>query len=232
MSLQALPLDPYLLAGIYREPLVPAVPAGEGLDGAGESPDSPGEGLNTAGPEAAVADTASAATAAAETEAAPGTAALTGTDSAAGTAASAGTAAPAGTADPVSETLAPPLRSLGGNRRQVLVIVEDASTAFLDEEQFAFFTKILGAVQHSMADIALVNLAHSPGMSFGALQEQFRPRKVLLFGDALAELPAQRNAVLQTTEKLPLLRTDTLQQLESDRERKRLFWGALKLFFS
>ena len=71
--------------------------------------------------------------------------------------------------------------SLGAFGKKVLVVVNDPTSLHLNQEDLDFLSKILAAVNLSMADIALVNAATQQPEYF-ALQEQYPAGVAVYFG--------------------------------------------------
>lgn len=163
MSLKEVSLDPFLMAGIYRQPLITAEPVSAEI--------SPGE-----------------------------------------------------------ERLVP---SLGNNRQRWLLVIHNPEEAYLNEEIFNMLLKLLNACKLTLDDIALINTAHLPETGFPIFRRQFSPRKIILFGQALAEMTDDhpKNKAWEEN-SIHFLHTDSLKDMYRDQSLKMPFWNALKDFLS
>lgn len=161
MSLKAVEIDPFLLAGIYRLPLVPPAREEQKAD---------------------------------------------------------------------EETQTVPF--LGGNRQQILLVIDQPGQAFLTDEIFDMLTRLLEACGLTMEDVALVNAARLQEREAGRLPQQFKPHKVILFGASLPGLGGKkgRNQIWEEG-GMEMLATDSLEAMYRDKDLKVPFWVALKRFF-
>lgn len=126
------------------------------------------------------------------------------------------------------------IRSLGGNAKGVLVLVQKESEAFLPAKELTFLNSILSACGLSLADIALVNITGTEGKNYSALTEHFRSRKVLLFDVTPVQLGMPINFPpfqVQAFKDCQYLQAPSLHLIESDVAIKKSLWGALKNLF-
>jgi len=79
------------------------------------------------------------------------------------------------------------IRSIGDNQKQILFLVNNSEAPFLPEEEMALLTNLITACKLSMADIALVNF-NSNKKPYENFNEQFKPKKILIFGIETTEL--------------------------------------------
>ena len=137
--------------------------------------------------------------------------------------------------DAVEETSEKPfIRSLGGNARRVLVVVQKEKEAFLPDGELKFLTNILSACGLSIADIALVNLNAVENKSYGPLTEHFGSRQVLLFDVQPGQLGMPINFPpfqVQTFKEIKWVHAPTLHLIEADVAQKKSLWAALKNLF-
>ncbi len=128
----------------------------------------------------------------------------------------------------------PFIRSLGGNARRVLVVVQREKEAFLPDGELKFLTNILSACGLSVADIALVNLNSVENKAYGPLTEHFGSRQVLLFDVKPGQLGMPINFPpfqVQNFKELKWLHAPALHLVEADVAQKRSLWTALKNLF-
>ncbi|HMP93150.1 MAG TPA: hypothetical protein PKD90_09790 [Phnomibacter sp.] len=127
---------------------------------------------------------------------------------------------------------------LGGFGRQVIIMVHEPDAVHCSDEHLAFLTNILKAVQLSMQDVAIVNLAHHPA-NYERIWQQLPPRTALFFGVEPHQIgvpmrfpPFQVQAwgstVYVHAPALRLLNGSSPGQVE----QKKLLWQALKRIFA
>lgn len=138
-------------------------------------------------------------------------------------------------AEAVAEEKAPAWKSLGNNQQQILILVQHPEAVFVTDEEMKFLTGVLTACKLSMADVALVNLHHSPGSSYKELTGFFKSRIVLLFDiapDSLG-LPLRfPHYQLQAFAGNTFLYAPSLSYLEKDKVEKSKLWVSLKRLFN
>lgn len=126
-----------------------------------------------------------------------------------------------------------PVPSLGNNRQRWLLVIHNPEEAYLNEEIFNMLLKLLNACKLTLDDIALINTAHLPETGFSLFRQQFSPRKMVLFGQALAEITGDHPKNKAWEENgIHFLRADSLNDMYRDQSLKMPFWNALKDFLS
>ncbi len=128
----------------------------------------------------------------------------------------------------------PFIRSLGGNARRVLVVVQREKEAFLPDGELKFLTSVLKACGLSVADIALVNLASVENKAYGPLTEHFGSRQVLLFDVTPGQMGMPINFPpfqVQTFKEIKWVHAPALHLVEADVAQKKSLWAALKNLF-
>lgn len=135
------------------------------------------------------------------------------------------------TTTPVAEKS--PVRVIGENRRNIIVIVRHVNVPVLPDEELNFLTSVLAACKLGLADIALMNAA---SMSEDQLQSIIADsgRQVLLFGtDPLSiGLPINFPAFqLQQFNQRTYLYSPALSEVEKDKTLKSRLWTSLKSLF-
>lgn len=128
----------------------------------------------------------------------------------------------------------PFIRSLGGNARRVLVVVQKEKEAFLPDGELKFLTTILSACGLSIADIALVNLNAVTEKSYAPLTEHFGSRQVLLFDVTPGQLGMPINFPpfqVQAFKEIKFVHAPALHFIEADVAQKKNLWSALKNLF-
>lgn len=126
-----------------------------------------------------------------------------------------------------------PVRFLGENGKNILVLVRDETAAFLAEDSFGFLASVLSACKLSVADIALVNLYHYPDASFAGLVTQFNARTGILFGTLpLRGSLSERDYGIREVEGVRILSADGLELIRSDKSLKARLWSSLQKLFN
>src|SRR6185295_4833927 len=89
------------------------------------------------------------------------------------------------------ETTLPPVHIAENKKKNILVFVSYPLAEILPEEELVFLTNMLTACKLSLADVAIINLAHKPTPSFKEIAGQLSKPTALLFGTApsILELP-------------------------------------------
>lgn len=128
----------------------------------------------------------------------------------------------------------PAIRSLGGNAKKVLILVQKEGEAFLPDSELQFLTTVLGACGLSLADIALVNFASLAQKNYSALLEHFNSKQVVLFDVTPLQLGMPINFPpfqVQAFKDCRYLQAPALHLIEADVTLKKSLWGALKNMF-
>lgn len=133
----------------------------------------------------------------------------------------------AGKKEPVR--ISQPFKYLGNNARKVCILVNDPETAFLPEDQLAFISKMLGACQMNIADVAIVNMA-SGNITFHDVVTELKPLKILAFGVTpdLTKLENSPGIEYLTVAGL----SDLVNENDSSRALKGKLWSGLKEMFA
>ena len=125
-------------------------------------------------------------------------------------------------------------QSLGGNKKNILIVVAKQNQPFLPDNELQFLTSILSACKLSLADIALVNLDRLKEKGHQQLIDHFKSKFILLFnveplqfGLPIHFPPFQ----IQEFSKCIYMFAPDLQQIEMDKQLKKNLWIALKDLF-
>lgn len=128
------------------------------------------------------------------------------------------------------------IRSLGNNKKNILLVVSKDNVAFLEEGELTFLSNVLGACKLSLADIAIVNEKNIPaGTTYQQLIQHFNSRTILLFDvEAQAiDLPFNfPHFQLQQFDQCVYLSAPSLKRIEDEKALKTMLWGCLKNLFS
>ncbi|MEO7984106.1 MAG: hypothetical protein ABI688_08490 [Bacteroidota bacterium] len=141
------------------------------------------------------------------------------------------------TADPATAetTTIIPWKSLGGNGKKILLIVNANDVVHVPDNELSFLTGILAACKLSLADVAIVNLHHYPGASYKELTSFFSSKIVLLFDTEPAAFGLPMNFPhyqIQPFAGNSFLYSPSLKELENDRVEKSKLWVSLKRLFN
>ncbi|MCX2573195.1 hypothetical protein [Pedobacter sandarakinus] len=121
-------------------------------------------------------------------------------------------------------------KSLGGNKKSVLILVNDADHDVSTPEGRDLLRNIVKAVGLSTPDFALVNYAQYKGTDFTTLHGFFKPLIMLSFGVEIADLQLsyiwQNEIIIHETTRI--IFAPNLHQLDGDINAKKLLWGNLK----
>lgn len=127
-----------------------------------------------------------------------------------------------------------PLRFLGNNQKQVVVLVNYTGVSFIPDQALAFLTNILKACRLTLADVAIINIAHYPDLTYPLLQKVTAYRYLLLFDESTLRisLPVNFPAYqVQAFNNATYLLSHTLEEIEANKELKTKLWTSLKKIF-
>jgi len=119
---------------------------------------------------------------------------------------------------------------LGGNKKSVLILVNDHLNDVSTEQGRDLLRKIVKAVDLSTPDFAVVNYAQYEGTNFVEFHEFFKPVIMLSFGVEITDLKLDlqwNNEIIQH-ETTKIIFAPNLHQLDSDLAAKKLLWGNLQ----
>ena len=121
---------------------------------------------------------------------------------------------------------------LGGNNRFFLLLVNSPNEKYLEKHHLDLLVKILQAKGLQLEDVAILNTANQPELSFKDLQTFFACAKICLFGIAPATLGLANTASNEpfTQEGVRVLATFSLTELEQTQHKKVAFWNVMKAF--
>ena len=127
------------------------------------------------------------------------------------------------------------LKFLGGNKRGIILLVENKEATYLPGVLLDFLMEILTACKLSMEDVALVNIAKYNNFHYNEIVNQLDPKVFIVFGLSLSAigLPFKiPEFQLQVFDKITYLSAPSISQLQADKELKRSLWSCLKQIFS
>jgi len=124
---------------------------------------------------------------------------------------------------------------LGENKKDILLVVRYANAPHLPGEQMNFLVSILGACKLSLADVAILNIANTPGDTYDSVWQQFKSRIIVLFGTSPTEFAMPVNFPefqVQALNNCTFLHTPLLEELERDKILKSKLWVCLRRIFN
>jgi len=130
-----------------------------------------------------------------------------------------------------NETVLPKaFKFLGGNKKSVLILVNDSTNDVSSEQGRELLRKIVKAIDLSTPDFALVNYAGYGGTDFIELQKFFKPAVMLAFGVEAAHLKLNLTwsgeIILHQTTKI--IFAPNLHPLDGDLAAKKSLWANLQ----
>jgi hypothetical protein len=127
---------------------------------------------------------------------------------------------------------------LGENKKQVTIVVNQSSIAFLTDDQFTLLTSVLKACKLDMADVSIVNLANS-AKNFTQLHQTLNTRFLLLFDVATSAIDLPFSIPLyqlQSYDQCQILQATSLNTMLGDgtaaKDEKMKLWNGLRKMFS
>lgn len=126
-------------------------------------------------------------------------------------------------------------KSLGGNLKKILIIVNNTNAVHLPDNELTFLTEILGACKLSLADVSIVNLNNHPNASYKELTDFFASNVVVLFDIEPASfgLPMSfPHYQIQAFAGNSFLFSPSLKNLEKNKVEKSKLWVCLKRLFN
>ncbi|WP_316847933.1 hypothetical protein [Pedobacter psychrodurus] len=119
---------------------------------------------------------------------------------------------------------------LGGNKKSVLILVNDKENDVSTEQGRELLRKIVKAVDLGTPDFAILNYANYSGTDYTELHRFFKPVIMLAFGVEIAELKLnlswQNEIIVHETTRI--IFAPNLHHLDSDLTAKKLLWGHLQ----
>ena len=121
---------------------------------------------------------------------------------------------------------------LGGNNRFFLLLVHSPNEKYLEKQHLDLLLKILQAKGLQLEDVAILNTANQPTLSFEELHTFFACAKICLFGIAPATVGLANTASNEPFihEGVRVLATFSLAELEQTQHKKVAFWNVMKAF--
>jgi len=129
----------------------------------------------------------------------------------------------------------PTVSYVGQNNQRIVILIDDSQSAFGSEGDRDFLSKILGAVKLTFNDVALVNIAANTSLSVDILESIFVFKKLISFGPPLNILfPGNSfsHYKIARYKETEILWSDSLEEIQQDKQKKVKLWEELKKLFS
>lgn len=126
------------------------------------------------------------------------------------------------------------LKSLGGNLKNILIVVKNDNVTYLPDEDLEFLTNILKACKLSLEDVAIVNTSNNPGEGYKDYLKNWSSKVVLLFGvDPVSfDLPVNfPEFQVQSLTNTKFLYSPSLSDCRTDQLLKSKLWVSLQRIF-
>ena len=81
---------------------------------------------------------------------------------------------------------------LGGNAKQIIIIVEEASQPYMQDEDLSWLQKMLQACKLTLGDVAIVNI-HPEKYPIANIRKQLPAKKLILLGPSPSQLQLPLN---------------------------------------
>ncbi len=141
------------------------------------------------------------------------------------------------TPPPSVPAAAPKQWYLGNNGKHIVIIVQDASAVYLNDESLQFLSNILSACKLNLGDVAIVN-THQQPVLFSFLKTQLQPRVLLAFDIHLQQLQLPftiPHYQVQPYDQCQFLSAPPLQAMLGESKEAKLekskLWLSLKKIF-
>jgi len=132
------------------------------------------------------------------------------------------------------EAAAPSYKSLGDNRKNILVVVRYADAVHLPDEALTFLTNLLKACKLSLGDVSIFNLNNYPDANYRDVTHHYSSRIVFLFGVEPVAFGLPLNFPeyqVQTFANTTYLFSPSLELLQNDPLLKSKLWVSLRHMF-
>lgn len=127
------------------------------------------------------------------------------------------------------------ISGLGGNKRNIVLVINHEEDKFLDDPQMEFLSNLLSACNLSMEDISLINYDQNKEVSYEKIIDQFQSQKILIFGVDASSLGLPftiPHFQIQIFNNQIFLLIPALRQILNDISLKKQLWICLKKLFN
>ena len=127
------------------------------------------------------------------------------------------------------------IKSLGGHKKKICIVVAEREAVFLKDEQLAYLTRILIACKLTLEDVALVNIQDVVLPNYQHLQQQYPSSTCIVFGPTPQDLQLPVDFPffqLQKIEGCTYLFAPALDLLEPQKTDREKLWQSLRKLFN
>ncbi len=124
---------------------------------------------------------------------------------------------------------------LGKNAKSIVIVVSNAETIYLPDEELNFLLGILGACKLNMDDVGIVNLYKNEGADYKKITAELNVEKMFLFGVGADEIKLPLSFPqyqIQKYNSQVYITAPALSALQNDKTEKTKLWNCLKQVFS
>ncbi|MFM1857745.1 MAG: hypothetical protein RLZ05_805 [Bacteroidota bacterium] len=136
---------------------------------------------------------------------------------------------------PIEQSNTTKIKSLGGHKKKICIVVAEQEAVFLKDEQLAYLTRILMACKLTLEDVALINIQEVAHPNYQHLQQQYPSTTCILFGltPQNLQLPVDFPFFqLQKIEGCTYLFAPALDLLEPQKADREKLWQSLRKQFN
>jgi uncharacterized protein involved in tolerance to divalent cations len=123
---------------------------------------------------------------------------------------------------------------LGGNKKNIIFLVNDERSKYLNETSMNFLNELLIACKLTMADIALLNFHQKKIITNQELTVQLKTHKIVIFGLTTKDIALPHHIPvfhIQKFQQREYLICPSLEELRLNRDLKKQLWNCFKKFF-
>nr|WP_294996475.1 hypothetical protein [uncultured Sediminibacterium sp.] len=127
---------------------------------------------------------------------------------------------------------------LGDNRKNISILVKDATAVYLNDHSLQFLSAILSACKLNLGDVAIVNHLNTP-LDLTAIKSWLHPKYLMVFDIAAADLQLPfdlPNYQVQAYDNCSMLFAPSLELMTADTKEAKLekskLWLSLKNMFN
>ncbi|NDE77916.1 MAG: hypothetical protein EB047_01745 [Chitinophagaceae bacterium] len=136
---------------------------------------------------------------------------------------------------PTEQSTTDKIKSLGGHKKKICIVVAEQEAVFLKDEQLAYLTRILMACKLTLEDVALINIQEVVHPNYQHLQQQYPSTTCIVFGltPQNLQLPVDFPFFqLQKIEGCTYLFAPALDLLEPQKADREKLWQSLRKQFN
>jgi hypothetical protein len=125
------------------------------------------------------------------------------------------------------------LKFLGGNSKNILILVQDLENVHIGESDLILLTKMLNACKLTIEDVSILNMAKFQ-LNLSEIVEKLSPKMVLLFGVSPTEIDMPimfPEYHVQNYNNMQFLLSAKLNIIANDTVLKTNLWNSLKKMF-